>query len=562
MKTNELDQPVRVPAQGMRWQTTGRFSQCLDELPLEQIRHPEGIPEQNLVKDNLHRTVMRFESAAGYAIYLKRYKFNGLARRLKDLFRHTKAEKEWLVSRMLLKNGIPTCEVLAIAHRRQGLLYREAFLASKEIPRALPLGEYIASINCAREKHKLARELADLVVQLVKAGVAHRDLHAGNLMIDPDATPGNRIFVLDLHRVSIKRLWNRDIVHMCVYLADSTKQTATSTDRIRFLKQLLSGLRPGRKDTKQELRRWSVRIQRAWRKHHRRHMQSRTKRCLMESSQFTRERTKTYKIARRRNFSTDDVLQAIDWANHTTPAEDDRHTLCKSGSRTHVTRHASDSIEVAVKTFIRKTTKDMLKRAFRIRSRARQEWTAHRAFRVRGIPVPKGLALAETRSKLSREPDYLITEARGNMGDLQTLMLEEQARKDERKQTLLTPDDHRMLAVTVADVFRLLAEKGVRHRDMKPSNMLLDRTPRGFKIWLVDLGNARYETKWGTEHWIHHLAQCNAGLTTSVTLLDRMRCLRRCGRGRWDSEERLRIARAVLKKSLSRRPMWLRPESH
>jgi hypothetical protein len=102
-----------------------------------------------------------------------------------------------------------------------------------------------------------------------------------------------------------------------------------------------------------------------------------------------------------------------------------------------------------------------------------------------------------------------------------------------------------------------MAEEEVYHPDTKPTNFLVRLDGEGCRLWLVDLDRAKLNTRFGRKRWIKCLARLNAGLPARITLLDRMRCLRKCDRGRWGAEERLRIARDVYEMSLKRRPKWL-----
>jgi serine/threonine protein kinase len=164
----------------------------------------------------------------------------------------------------------------------------------------------------------------------------------------------------------------------------------------------------------------------------------------------------------------------------------------------------------------------------------------------------------ETTSKLSGQPDYLLTRAVEAMADLQILARAQNPDHPRHEKLVLSREERRRLAGAMADLFRLLARTRVRHRDMKPSNILVTREDDGFELWLVDLDRTRFEVDWTRKLWVYHLAQCNAGLADGISLLDRMRCLRRVGRGRWSADERLAIARDVLALSLTRKPEWRR----
>jgi hypothetical protein len=103
-----------------------------------------------------------------------------------------------------------------------------------------------------------------------------------------------------------------------------------------------------------------------------------------------------------------------------------------------------------------------------------------------------------------------------------------------------------------------MAEEEAYHPDTKPSNLLAKPVGQDWRIWLVDLDRAQFDMRWTRRTWVKSLARLNAGLPGQATLLDRMRCLRECGRGRWDPDTRLKLAREVYRLSLRRHPAWLR----
>ncbi len=567
MSKSSPEQSVRVNAHGMQWRTSADFAGVLPRLDIDLARRPERPGPAELVKDNLARTLVRMPHPVrpdGPRLYIKRFKFDRIQRKLRQLIRRTQAAREYRASRELLSRGIPTCRALALGEHRRGLFHQEAFVVIEEIPGAVTLAHYAASQRWRTLDYEVRRqvieELAELVAQMMRSGVCHDDLHLENILIVPSRPPGRRLFVLDLHRVRLKRRSRAGAVRMLVFLADSSRKLGvSSTDQIRFLRVLLEKWKGARAAGPQAVARWARRVRVARERHHRRHMRSRTRRCLIESSRFTRDRAGGFGVWRRRDFPLQAALATVE--SHETALRSPRHKglVRKEAARTQIS-HLPDSPQGAlyVKAFLRRSIGERIKDLLRWKGRARAAWIAHRGFGVRGLPIPAGLALLEAHGKLAGRPDYLITEAIEADGDLRLMTCSGGPGEPIPCCALAAGAEHRALAAAVADLFRLLADREVLHSDMKPSNILVRRASGGFRLWLVDLDRARFGVRWRRRHWVHHLAQCNAGLPATVTVLDRMRCLRRCGQARWRPEERLRIARAVLKKSLSRNPQWQR----
>lgn len=558
---------VQREAHGMQWRVVHDFADILTQIDILRLRNPETVRDWDVVKDNMHRTVVRAPDPADDdvpGLYLKRFKLDKFTRRLKHLVRPTQAAKEWEVSRALEERGIPTCRVLAVAERKPGLLYQEAFLISRELPDTIPVRDYLEERRWEdvdpRERRRLIDEMASLTARMVRSGIGHDDLHVGNIMIEPDGEPGERLHILDLHRVSVGRVSRRGVTRMLVYLADSTgKRGVGSAEMVRFLRCFLRHWKGDDAVSPGLVRRWAERVQKAWDKHHRRHMRSRTKRCVVESTDFTYDRAGGYRMWRRREFPAKTALKVVDWHRMAVEGRPSRCELRKDGPRTQITRCGETGAgPVFVKAFLRESLWERVKDIFRWRGRARDAWIAHRGCRVRGVPAVPGLCLMESGNTFRGEPDYLITREVDAEADMQVLARAQSPDHERHQKLRLSADERRDLSDAVADLFRLLARTRTRHRDMKPSNILAGRRGDGWRLWLVDMDRTRFEVDWNRRLWVYHLAQCNAGLASGITLLDRLRCLRRIGKGRWSDTERLSIARDVLELSLTRDPEWLR----
>lgn len=346
---------------------------------------------------------------------------------------------------------------------------------------------------------------------------------------------------------------------MMSFLADSTARLGVGgRDRLRFLHRVL-GWGIGRHDARYwPLRTWADRVRVQWEKHRRRYTHRRTYRCLRKGPLFTRERAGGFRIFRRRGIASADLLALVDMHRRAVAGEANACQVRKAATRTQISVcPGPGGRRFLVKAFLRNSAYDRLKDLVRPCGRARDAWIAHRGFCVRGVPTPEAVALLETTSKLSGRPDYVIMEALDVVGDLRQIVFGMMPDGSQRDGPALGPQERRELPPAIADLFCLLAERQVRHRDMKPSNILITRDASGLRLWLVDLERAQFDWRWRREHWIHHLAQCNAGLPANVTILERMRCLRRCGQGRWTPQERLHIAREILAASLRRGAKWL-----
>ena len=551
---------TEIEAHGLRWRVLKDFAAVLPSLDVLKSRRPEQLGRTELVKDNTVRTVMRLPDprdprAPGF--YVKRYKFKNLRTKLKHLVVPTKARHEWSISLRLQRDGIPTCRVTGIAERRGGGLCREGFLVSEEIAGGVPLRDFIVQQGWrspgrgAAYKSALVEELARLVARMALLRHYHHDLHVGNLLVKADAPPGKRLYVLDLHRVTRRRMSSRRVLRMLAMLGNSTLKGGIGTvDRVRFVSIFLREWAGRDEFAHGEVKGWFRRAEAAQERLERRVMRSRTRRCVVESSTFTSERREGRRIFRRRDFPSAAVLDVIGLHAQALAGKEVDCIVCKSDGRTQVTlcpcADATSGQTVCVKAFLRASLKDRIKDRLRLRSRAKAAWIALRGFSVRRLPAPEPLAAVES-SILAGEPDFVIMQA---LPGARTL--------DEFVAACPSAAQHRELGRKVAELLALLAASETWHPDLKPTNILVTQGTQGLKLWVIDMARVRFRRPCGRRQWVRWLVQLNAGLPAEVSSIARMRCLRECARGRWSRSERIEIARAAYEKSLERNPMWLR----
>jgi len=439
--------------------------------------------------------------------------------------------------------------VLAVAVRRRLGLPREGFLVSREVAGGIPLPEFLTQCGPLRTDliEELADELADMTARLFNAGFYHDDYHIGNLVVRPDAPAGSKLYLVDLHEVRRARVTRRRALRMLAMLSSVRCAPGVEHAHVeRFLRRLLCRWQNGPGCSEASIVRWAHDVKRIASRRWRRRARSRTRRCMVESTLFTRDVAEGFVVRRRRDFPLDAVLEAV--RTHRAAIADAEATaqVRRKGRRTQVTLCPCDAVPpvesgrpaspdalapgtVCVKAFLRVSLLERLKDAVRPKGRARAAWIAAHGFAVRRIPAPRPLAI----------------ESDGNLGELAF-------------RGLPTGRMRRRLGRAVAAALNRLAEAETYHPDTKPTNFLIRAEPAGgFRAYLVDLDRAKFDTPLRRRHWVKCLARLNAGLPASVSLLDRMRVLRECSRGRWEGAERKEIACQVYRLSLARRPAWL-----
>lgn len=161
-------------------------------------------------------------------------------------------------------------------------LVKESYYLSEAIGSGVSLAD---EANILRDESILA-ELIRTVKKIHDSGLFHRDLHAGNFLWD-----GESFFLIDLHRARIlqslsidQRLWTLS------HLFHSLRPIWEESDQLRFLEKYF-GEEPISyekiEEYLQKVHSWMGHLQK-------RHWQSRTKRCLKESTEFSIKKEKGF----------------------------------------------------------------------------------------------------------------------------------------------------------------------------------------------------------------------------------------------------------------------------
>lgn len=103
-----------------------------------------------------------------------------------------------------------------------------------------------------------------------------------------------------------------------------------------------------------------------------------------------------------------------------------------------------------------------------------------------GIPTPRPLLAVEQRPGFAFPQSLLITEYVPNSIHLYGYLRDQSEPANSSFARI-----KRNLAGQVASVFRGLDKLGLRHRDAKPSNWLVQTNPDGPRLWLIDLDGIR-----------------------------------------------------------------------
>lgn len=158
------------------------------------------VGEGVLLRSMGDRRTGRVRLADGREALLKVERLRTLDDRLRALLRPSRARLEWRAARHLHAAGVPVPRPLAVAERRAGRRVVETVFVAEWLAGRRTLLEHAAGLP-APALAALLERVGRLVRAMHAAGFDHRDLHAGNLLVEPgEQAPGEALTLVDLHR--------------------------------------------------------------------------------------------------------------------------------------------------------------------------------------------------------------------------------------------------------------------------------------------------------------------------------------------------------------------------
>jgi len=457
----------------------------------------------DLIKQNASRTVYR-GYIEGRQIYVKHFHSRTFSYRVGRLLGASDARDEMRFSEYLADRGVKVPKVLAAMWHGD-----MEWVATLAVSPALPADEWHEQqLHLDKPGQRRIRQatlsLAELVGRMHAAGVAHGDLHCGNVLIRTDSDPP-ALVLTDLHRThGCRRLSRRLRAANLAQLFYDRYNFTHRTDRLRFLKRYLQA--SGADGT---LRGWQLLVEDAARRHTRRQHAQRDRRIFADNSYFQKLSLpggwRAHVVLRsKRKLAGSKVAELIftvdQW--HSLLCEPDSLTagdaevVKDSRSSLVVKRNITlgdQEVTVYVKRARRKRPWKLIGDCFRP-SRALRAFGLGHALLTRRIPVALPLAAMERRVGPFLVDSILITEAVDwpRLDEFLTLWL---ARMPTGSARLSARQQHQLGKQVLWQMGRLLQrlhDNNFAHRDLKASNMFVRwRLGHSPEIVLVDLDGLR-----------------------------------------------------------------------
>jgi tRNA A-37 threonylcarbamoyl transferase component Bud32 len=362
------------------------------------------------------------------------------------------------------------------------------------------------------------------VARLHDAGVEHRDLHAGNVIVaDPS------VAILDLQH-AVHRRDEAARLRDLGQLDYSLWGEASAPDRLRLQRAALGLDRHRSASDRERLRA----VGRAALARADAHARSRTRRSLREGRLYARARVRGLAGLRLRVLEAGDLEAAL--AAHAGARSRGGPALLKSDPRSSVSRVRAGDRAAVVKEYpwrgLGRALADFVRG-----SPARRGWRAGHGLLARGIGAAQPLAYLERRALGLPVRSFLVLEDAEPAPDALAAV-------------------HAKPADVLDALVRLLValhRRGVDHGDLKATHVFLRDGPRGLEPLLVDLEGVRFPRRLPEARRLRALVELNASLPDVFPAQLRCAAFARYARAHPFAEGSERALRAVLAESLARR---------
>lgn len=529
------------------WIVLDDYSSTISGNLAERAKDTASYPECRVIRENNVRIsmIMSLEER-GEIIFLKRYKCRGLKDIFKYFFFTSKASSEWETMNRFLHKGIPIALPLAKGEKKKFNCLLDSYLVTKAFADAKPLNSYVEHClgngktpGILIEKKILIKKLAQLVQKIHSEGFFYRDLHAGNVLVVKSDNSEPELYPVDFHKV-----WHMKKIQAWMRIRDLAQLknsiTASRTDQMRFLREYAKGNTLFSNNIKVNARRIEEKAEKLWRTH----LTSRTKRCMVNSSEFSVQKGFTHSLYHNKSFSKEflnEMIKAYRVASDTGKLE-----ILKKTSKETVAMiagsHDGKELKVLVKESVFPHFLSALRYAF-CKSRAKKYWIASRGLKVRGIETPLSLAFIEKKKIGLPRQNILLTEYIDHALELNDYVLK-------NFKGVLSKDEVRKkkrFLEEFAKKLRSLHERGIYHADLKSNNILVkEKSDDGWQFYFIDLDRVTFKQSLSFGQRLNNLAQINASVADCITPSDRLKFFRVYARGTFIMTQKKRCFQKIL----------------
>ena len=221
-----------------------------DALPLDRWQS-EG--RLDVVKTGRHRTVYRLAVGSGESggesgdetrgvLYIKRYRAADWKASLRRVFRGSTARREHRSMLEAARLEVPLAEVVAVGGPVWPGHDQDSWLVTVGVPGARGLDELLRDTESGlsrADRRELVGQAAEIISKLHDGGLWHRDLHAGNFLVQQSDAGSPRLVLIDLYPVARRRPTTPRRLAGLARLAALLGSSVTPSERWLFLERYL-----------------------------------------------------------------------------------------------------------------------------------------------------------------------------------------------------------------------------------------------------------------------------------------------------------------------------------
>jgi tRNA A-37 threonylcarbamoyl transferase component Bud32 len=540
-----MSQTITRDAGPVRWQLLPALGPAEGDLfGVDGLRLAEwlGDGRARVVKQGPHQAVYRVV-LPGLDFHLKEYRLPDSRARLRRLARGGKARLEFERALAAAQRGVPTAEPLAVGEGPD-----VGYLLTRTLPDAVPLHDFLEltlpglpARRQPRLRRRLAVALGRFLALLHAAGVAHHDLHPGNLLLRLDAEDAPSLYLIDLYAADVgPPLDHRRRRHNLLVLNGWFALRSAPADRLRFWRAYERA--SGRDDVAEptELERDTLRLhRRLWRQHDRR--------CVEPNRYF-----RPLRLPGAAGWAVTELevgpLESL--------ARDPDAPFERPGAS--LLKRSRGGAVIEVELPVGGSARRLICKRFHVTAwtdpwaalvrptAAERSYRLGHGLRMRGLPTPRPLAFwHRTRRGLKRE-GYLLTEKVPDAVHLLNWLTALEKKPTEERRAAL-----RRMIEQAARLVRDLHRRRLSHRDLKANNLLVSPQPWSLahavraranpaappppagppgaaQLWFIDLVGVRIHRRLDRRRKVQNLARLNASFHghPGLTRTDRLRFLR------------------------------------
>lgn len=479
----EMNSRDGILVAGVRWHLAHDAGDALSPAVFDLDAHlNNGIAQ--VVKHGPARTVYRIEFN-GTTIYWKHCRISGVRSWLRQCLRPPKARMEFERALELKNHGIPTIEPLAWGTRK-GEYAGESFLITKELANAASLQtllfEQFSSAsggNQSTRRRRLSKLLGRFMAQLHEVGIAHPDLHPGNILVVNDENECPRFHLIDLHsvRMGMPLSWTHSSENLVIFNRWFVLRSSRA-DRLRFWRSYFTARKWHDALFEQRARE----VECATIRSNLRFWATRDRRCLGTNRYFQRVGSRSAHGHASRELDANVLQQLLNDPDEPFKRADKRilkHSRTSTVAEIVVPTPLESKVMIYKRFQVKKPLTAVLNQLRR--SPALRSWCFGNGLRERALPTPRPWLLLHRRGFLGAREGYILYEKVENACDLRAWL--EKIRDRPLR-------DSRRLIAQLARLIRHLHDANIAHRDLKAENLLIvdsESTSEPPSIHFIDL---------------------------------------------------------------------------